>query len=805
MKLIKFYIVLFVIFLIFSFQAAAAQSLPINIDQLSDQQLIQYMGMASNSGMSDADLVAKAKAKGLTDEQIQQLRLRIQNINSAKTTTAGVANVSDARAGSIVKVAASAPQKINNLPVFGSELFSNENLTFEPNLQIATPRNYMIGTNDQLNIDLFGYSDISFKLKVSPEGEIRIPNLGPIKISGLNFDDARQKIKSQLSKIYPQINSGQTSVQVTLGQIRSIRITMIGEIQKPGTYTLPSLATIANALYVSGGPNAIGSYRNIQLVRNGKPIAVFDLYDFLLRGDLTKNLRLEEDDIVKVNIYERRVSIEGAVRRNAIYEIKSNDRLKELVATAGGFTETAFTDLIRIIRIGKKEKEIINVTAQQFSQFELHQGDAIMVDNIADKFSNKITISGSVYHSGMYSLLEYSNLNTLIQKAVLREESYLKRGIINRKDSSFQPQIIDFNVADILSGKKMINLQKEDQVYIYTINELKEAFTVSINGEVLKSGSFAFVDSLNLQDIILQAGGFKESASKKRIEISRRIREATDNEMPQYALVQTIELDKNLEHYSSQLVHYLLQPFDIISVRKDPSYKEQSSLTVEGQVLYPGIYTILKKQERLSDIISRAGGFRSDAYPKGAVLIRSKVDQAKSRVQEVERTNLLGNSDSLKYLNSDSLFSKVNSYTSSIGIRLEEAVKHPNSKYDIFVEEGDVISVPKEPQTVKIWGGVYLPKQIVFDAEKSFQDYINASGGFVHMAQRSKSFVLYANGEVARTHRVLFFRKYPRIEAGAEVFVPLRKTKKTFGIAEAGSIMALITGVATTFWIIRSL
>ena len=526
----------------------------------------------------------------------------------------------------------------------------------------------------------------------------------------------------------------------------------------------------------------------------------------MLHGDLSKNYRLQDDDIIKINVYNCRVSIEGAIKRSAVYEIEPQNGLKELVEIAGGFTETAYRDLIRVIRIGKKEKEIINVTSEAFPHFALSQGDIIKVDEIADKFSNKINIDGAVYYPGIYSLSEYSNLQTLLQKVSLKENAYIKRGVINRKDSTFQPEAIDFSVADVITGKTIINLKKEDNVHVYSIDELKEAYTVSINGEVLKPGSFNFVDNLSLQELILLAGGFKEGASNKRIEISRRIRTGTDSEMEQYAIVETIELNKNLT-FAKDFAPVKLQPFDIISVRKDPSYKEQGNIMVEGYVLYPGNYTVIKEKERLSDLIQRAGGFRKEAYPKGAVLIRSKTEQTNSKIQEIQQTNLLGKSDSLKSLNSDSLNNKINVSTSSVGIKLDEAVLHPGSKYDIMVAEGDVLSVPRKVETVKTTTGVYLPKQIVFDADKKFRDYINESGGFIHSVQRNRSFVLYANGEVAKTHHFLFFKQYPKIEPGSEIYVPLKKSRNNnrSGIGEAASLTALIGSIATTFWILKSL
>ncbi|OIQ71961.1 polysialic acid transport protein KpsD precursor [mine drainage metagenome] len=547
-----------------------------------------------------------------------------------------------------------------------------------------------------MNIDLFGYSDANFKLKVSPDGTIRIPNLGPVKVAGLSFETAQQKIKSQLSKIYPQIASGQTSVQVTLGSIRSIRVTMIGEIQKPGTYTLPSLATIANALYVSGGPDAIGSYRDIQLVRNGKTIAVFDLYDFLLKGDLTKNLRLEDDDIIRVNPYETRVTITGAIKRKAIYEARKSETLEDLLAIAGGFDDYAYRSFIRVERNTKSAREAITVNADQFKTFTLLSGDHYSIDSISSRFTNKVVISGAVFHPGVYSTKEFATLKPLLEKAGLREEAYLQRAMIKRRNENYIPKTIDINLADILSGKTDFILQREDSVRVFSLLELLDKYSVTINGEVNRPDSYNYTDSMQLQDLILMAGGFKEGASGKKIEIARRVRDSvSEKDSNRYSIVKVIELNKKLDE-NSDAPKFILQPFDIVSVRKNPSYLEQVSIKVEGQVMYPGDYSIEKRHERISDIIQRAGGFRSDAYLPGALLMRGKTEDANTKSQELQRLNLLSSSDSTKNLNSDSLINKMNAYTSSIGINLQEALTHPGSKYDVFVEGGDRLVIPKE-------------------------------------------------------------------------------------------------------------
>lgn len=788
-------IFLFFLFSFFLFSASAQQ---INIDQLSDQQLKQYMDQASLSGLSDAELEAQAKAKGLSAEQIQKLKVRASALNSASKGTNN--DITESRAvTSAKKIGSETNANPDEIKVFGADLFSRENLTFEPNLQIPTPRNYLIGVGDQLNIDLFGFSDVNYILKVSPEGTIRIPNSGPLKVVGLSFDDAQLKIKSQLTKIYPQIASGKTSVQVSVGQMRTIKVTLIGEIVKPGSYSLPSLATIANALYVSGGPNSIGSYRNIELVRNGKTISRFDLYDFLLKGDLTNNRRLEDDDIIKVNPYDVRVTISGAVKRKAIYEIHPNERLNDLLTLAGGYTDDAYKAFVRVVRFGKNEKEIVTVTAAEMLNFVLQSGDYCIVDIVANKFNNRIMVAGAVFHPGNYSLKDFSNLQSLIKVANLKEEAYLKRGLIIRRGDNYVLKQLDFNVADIVNGNNSITLQNEDSVRIFSIFDIKPKDSVAVNGEVHNPGYFIYTDSMQLQDLILQAGGFNEGASGKKIEIARRIRDSAGAEAESdcYAIVKVIELNKELEE-RKEAPAFLLQPFDIVSVRKNPAYMEQLTVSVEGHVLYPGDYTIQKKHERLSDIIQRAGGFMSDAYPKGSILIRSKNEMAK-RVQEMTRINLLGSSDSTSKLNSDSLINKLNIYTSSIGINLLEAVNHPGSIYDIFVEDGDELSIPKEQQTIKTWGGVYLPKQIVFGQDTHFMQYINQSGGFSADAYRSKSYVIYANGSVARTRHFLFFRHYPRVEQGAEVFVPLRKANNN-KLANLASVAALVTGLTTALF-----
>lgn len=806
MKTIKPICIILLVILLTSFKIYAQQS-TINIDQLSNEQLMQYLGAANASGLTESELEAKARQKGLSEDQIQKLRIRIGAANGGASGVKGSnTDITESRTIASIKKSVESPST-DEIKVFGSDLFSRENLTFEPNLQIPTPRNYMIGVGDQLNIDLFGYSDVNYKLKVSPEGTIRIPNFGPVKVMGLSFEDAQIKIKAALTQIYPQIAEGKTAVQLSVGQMRSIKVTLIGEIAKPGSYTLPSLASIANALYVSGGPNSIGSYRNIELVRNGKTIVHFDLYDFLLKGDLTKNLRLEEEDIIKVNPYETRVTISGAIKRRAIYEITKGEVLSDLLKLAGGYTDGAYQEFIRVVRYGKNEREILTVTVANLNNFILKSGDFCLVDSVANKFSNRVIIGGAVFHPGNYSLKDFSNLQSLLAVANLKSEAFLKRGVITRRGDNYLLRSIDFNVDDIVHGNSSLILQNEDSVRIFSIFDIKHRDSVSINGEVYKQGFFPYTDSMQLQDLILQAGGFTEGASAKRIEISRRICDtSTENESNNYSIVSVIDLHKDLSEKESS-AKFVLKPFDIVSIRKNPAYREQIKVRIEGEVLYPGDYTVEKKTETLSDLIAKAGGLRANAYSEGAMLIRNTFSDSIEASLSEDRLESARNqsikSDSLTQI----LTNSITKTRKIVGIKLERSLETPHGKEDISLLEGDLLKIPPYPTTVQSFGAVYVPKKIVYRNNLSFKDVIEESGGFLTTASRKKAYIMYPNGEIKTTSHFFWFKSYPKVKPGAEIYVPLFVRKTT--TAEIASIGVAAASVASLLismiYLVRSL
>ncbi|PUZ28128.1 capsule biosynthesis protein [Chitinophaga parva] len=792
-----------------------AQASQVNVDNLSDSQIRQIVADMKQNGMTMDDINLYAQQKGVSQDEADKLKSRIMQLGldkeltqAAKKTDASqtAPQTSDRRWSGDTSAIDLFGQK-NSLRqnpksrVFGADLFNNKNLTFEPNLRMATPLNYKLATDDQLLIDVYGYSETQYNLTVTTEGYIRIPNVGPIYVNGLTMSEAKARITKQLSTVYSTISSGQTSVQVALGNIRSIRVLMIGEIENPGSYTLPSLASVANALYVSGGPSENGSFRSIQVIRNGSVVTTFDLYDFLSRGDLTNNIVLQDQDIVKVDPYKTRVEITGQVKRPLIFEAKEGEVLANILEYAGGFTDKAYKENIIAYRNNKREKEVENIPFADIGSFKVMSGDQFVVDSILNRFSNRVTIAGAVFHPGDYGLEEGMTVGSLIKKADgVKEDASLNRGIIRRLQADYAPSIISFNVQDILAGKSDISLEKEDSVIIFNKFSLRQAYTVAINGQVNNPGTYTFSDSMHLEDLVLLAGGLTDAASTTRIEISRRIRRGNfDPADSAKALVFQEDVDPTMGNIAKQ--QFILQPFDEVEVRKSPVYSNQGIMMVEGEVVYPGSYTIVNKGEHVSDVIRRAGGIRPEGFTDGAVLLR------KTFITDADSA-LLNNKLELFY-------SKVEDSTSAasvqkmlqrkyqlLGINLTDILKRPGSKYDILVEEGDVIKIPKKLQTVQLYGEVYFPKKIRFDNSSTLKDYIRGAGGYTSSALKRRSYVVYANGDVKATKKVLFFNRYPKIKPGAEIYVPAKKDKKNLSTQES---IALVTGLATTALLIITL
>jgi protein involved in polysaccharide export with SLBB domain len=805
-----------ILLLVFSFLAPAlAQNTQnfsnINVDQLSDAQIKQFIQQVEAQGLSEAQLEQVALARGMSAAEITKLRARVNKIkqagSSSTNTTTNKESTSEAGAGggsrelNFKQDTTQVDAQGERSRIFGAELFRNSSITFEPNLRLATPLNYQLGPDDELVIDIYGYSEANYRLRVSPEGNINIPYVGVVNVGGQTIEQASQRIRSRLATVYPNMRSGNTKVSITLGNIRSIKVTLIGEVTRPGTYTLSSLSTVFNALYSSGGPSENGSFRAIEIIRNNRRIATLDVYEFLLRGFQRNNIRLQDQDIILIPPYRKRVEFSGEVKRPAIFEATANETLQDVINFAGGFTSEAYTARIKVIQNTPKERRITDVNASAFNTYIPQNGDKYFAEPILDRFENRVSIIGAVFRPGQYQLESGLTLGQLIRKAEgVTEDAFLPRGYITRLRADNTPEIISFDLAKILNGTATdIPLRREDQVTISSIFELREEYTVSVEGEVRSPGVIDYAENMSLEDLIIQAGGFREGASRKRIEISRRVKDSEAGAAnSRIAQVYQVDVDENLK---IQGPTFILQPFDIVLVRSAAGYEVQRQVRVEGEVLYPGTYTITRKDERISDLIKRVGGLTDIAYLAGASLIRSDASEkgsGKNRINTDEQ-------DQKKLVKLQRLQETVKDSTDIeqqqtllrndyVGIDLERILEKPKSKLDLILEEGDVLRVPKQLQTIKVSGEVLYPTTSIYNGGKSFRQYISDAGGFSDNSLKKRSYVIYANGAVRSTKRFFVFNNYPMVKPGAEIFVPKKERRPKLSASE---IVGITSGIAS--------
>lgn len=763
----------------------------IDIDAISDRDILYYYNRLQEAGIPFEQAAQAALAKGMPASELGKLRERIDILRNGGSSEVlpRVSGKNGNQSGydtSFSEVNNNMTRKTQNMlmpfadelvdsRVFGSEFFRSSSLSFEPNLRIATPSNYVLGPDDELNIDVFGYSEENYKLKINPEGNIYIPNVGPVFVSGLTVDDAAARIRSKLATtIYKAIATGTTKVQVSLGNIRSIRVTIIGQAKKPGSYTISSLSTVFNALYLSGGPNFKGSFRNIELIRNNKILRVVDLYNFLLRGSLADNMRLMDQDVIRIPYYNSRVTLDGEIKRAGIFEIQPGDKMQDVLNYAGGFSDSAYRSSITVYRIGTIQKEVNTVAQNEFGRFSMQTGDAIAVSKVLNRFSNRVEIRGAVMRPGEYELTPGMTVKELINKAEgLREDAYQIRGSISRLQDDFQPQALAFDVAGVITGTQAdIALKREDSVSIVSLFDLRSRYDVNIIGEVRKPGLYEFQDSISLKDLIFQAGGFTEGATPKRIEVARRVNNngAVDTVSTKIADIFEVEAEKDL---SVKGADYFLRPFDMVIIRNNPGYFNQRVVFVNGEVMYPGPYVLNSVDEKLSSIIKRAGGFKMTADPSSASLRRSNRydEQALLKLYSVAKLANI-QKDTISNGSIDTLKQEAVRPYDLIGINLEEVMQNPGITYDMIMEDGDMIFVPKKNQAVKVRGEVLFPTQFAFEEGHNMKYYVDKAGGFTNRAVRRKAFVLGANGSAKKAHGFLVFKSYPEISAGDEIFVP---------------------------------
>lgn len=796
---------IFYYFIILLFCCATSVSLQaqnpasIDINNLSEQQIQQIVNEVNSRGLTIDQAAQMAQMRGATTQQIEMLKRRIQEMNFSKGKSIAKPSTQNAPATPTTntgeafseKAPIKATEEVKR--IFGFQLFNSDNLTFEPPVNIPTPQNYVLGIGDELQISIWGASQQLYQLKVETNGALNIPDIGPVYVAGMEFSQAKELIKKRLISIYQGIGDQNptTYAEVSISNLRSIKINVVGEVMVPGTYTLPSTASAFNALYLSGGPNENGSFRNIQVIRDNKVVKTIDVYDFLINANTQGNIQLREQDIVYIPTYKKRVDVNGAFKRNGLFELTEKENLSDLIRYVGGFTDQAFKAQLSLTRITNSEKKVIDINQSIFESFIPSNGDSILASEIIDRYENRVNISGAVFRPGAYELTEGLTLSGLIKKAQGVKENYFSnRGLIIRLQNNLAPMTLAFNVDEVLKGNNDLPLRREDQVIIQDIFSMKQKRTIQIFGEVQRPGEVVFSDNMTLQDLIFQVGGFTEAASESYIELARRHNyEESDKVSDEIVKLFQFNINRELKLENSAEA-FLLAPFDYIYVRRAPSYHEQRTVYIRGEVRYPGAYSISSKNERISDLINRAGGLMPDAFVKGARMKRAN-PYAALTLQAVHK-NL-----------PDSLIPKVEDQIANdqLELRLENILKKPGTAFDYMLKDGDEIIIPEVAQEVRISGEVLNPIAMAYQQGKGLRYYIDRSGGFSDKAMKQKTYVIHSDGTSEVTHQFIV-RNYPTPEPGSQIIIPrkpekVRTDSTAKWLAIASTLSTLMVAIVT--------
>lgn len=817
----------------------------LKVDELSDEQVAELLKRANEAGLGVDEFLQMAQLRGMPSTEAEKLRLRIQDLDSsgsAKRTT-NASSRDPRQQVDINEIARGLYQPQDEMMVaasgneiFGTSLFyqKNRRLSFEPSLNQATPKSYILGPGDVVFVDIYGQSEQYYEATVNPDGFVLLDNIGPVSVSGKTIEEATGIIKSRVSRFYPGLSGSNpnTFLQVTLGNVRTIKVHILGEVRLPGTFTLSAFSTAFNALYAAGGPNENGTMRAIKLIRNNKPIAEIDVYDLLINGTANLDLQLQDQDVLLVSPFQSRVKVKGEVKRPMTFEIGMEDTFEKLLSYAGGFTDLAFKDRVAISRITGNQRSVSDVYQNQFGMFILKGGDEITVNRILDRYSNRVQIKGAVYREGTFALTEGLTLSQLVKNAEgLRGDAYTERASILRTKADLSSEMIEVNLKEVLAGTAPdVVLKREDVIRISSIYDIQNERYVQILGEVKKPGTYPYSESMKIEELIILAGGFQESANSQDIEIARRL-EDFDLGTLSDIIPSRVNPDLSISSDSPSL-----QPFDQVIVRKRANFTMQKLVAVEGQVNSPGIFAIQNSVERISDLINRAGGLNQFAYAKGATLIR-RTEFFNTESEQIRRQRNLealkmkliedpNNSEAqeelLQRLFRDLPKEKVNPVdtllanakresldqiasgtpgfavklkeSEAVAIDLEKILQNPGSEEDLILEEGDILSVPKLLQTVRMRGDVVYPTTLRHENGRGLKHYINSAGGFERRANKKQTYVVYANGAVKRTKGVFGIKNFPPVEPGAEVIVPTKGPKVPLRL---GDIVGVTTGLAT--------
>ena len=748
---------------------------------MTDQQVIDYIKQQTAAGKSNQQIGKELMAKGVTPEQAQRIKEKFESQQNSETspTTQSISQAKAERRHNVNNDIASesmidigrevnegANGQVSSRQIYGHKVFNSRALTFEPSENIATPQNYRLGPGDEVIIDIWGTSEDHLRQTISPEGSIMISQIGPVYLNGMTINDANKHIKNSFSKKYAGMEDAETDIQVTLGQVRTIQVDILGEVATPGTFRMSPFASVFHALYRAGGINDIGSLRNIQVLRNGKKVAGVDIYEYLFDGKTNGNIRLQEGDVIIVPPYSQLVSIDGNVKRPMYYEIKPEETVKSLLEYAGGFTGDAYEGMVRLARQSGTENELYNIDRGEFASYRLQDGDIITVGTILDRYANRVELKGAVYRPGMFAIgKDISTVGDLVKKADgVTDDAYTDRVLLYREGPDLELQVMALDLKDILEGRaKDVTLKRNDVLVISSIHELEERGALYIGGQVARPGSYPFAANTTLEDLIFQAGGLLEGASTARVDISRRIVDPTSTQQTQQiSEIYTVSIENGLALNNGQ--GFKLMPYDHVEVRKSPGYNAQESVSIRGEVLFEGSYVLQKRNERLTELIKRAGGVLDEAYIKGAYLTRRLSDDELASRKEVLRLAMANSGPGM----GDSIaISKIDvSPSYNVGINLEKAIQNPGSHYDVVLQPGDVLFIPEQQSTVKIAGDVMFPNTVVYEPGKKLGYYIDQAGGYGQRARKNKAFIVYLNGTVAKAKRGT------PIEPGCQIIVP---------------------------------
>ncbi len=784
---------------------------------MSDTQVLQFIMKEKKAGTADNDIASKLLQQGATIDQIQRLRQKYSKQLESRSL-GGAADKAISDASSRMRInngplrEADASQRKDELSqrapsemlygdayalaadsllkeestgkkVFGRDIFNNKSLTFEPAMNIATPQNYVLGPGDQLIIDVYGASQESMSLTVSPDGDITVPDFGPVHVSGLTVTAAQNRIRSKLGSYYES-----SSIKASLGQTRTILVNVMGEVKTPGTYTLSAFATVFHALYMAGGVSDLGTLRNIKVFRQGRLISTVDIYEFILNGRLAGNVRLADNDVVQVGTYDCIVDITGRVKRPMAYELRKTESLSTLLKYSGGFAGDAYKKSLRVLRKSGRMKSVHNVEEFELADFKMADGDSVIVDSIIDRFENMVEVKGAIFRPGMYRLGEKVNsVRSLIESADgLTEEAMTSRAVIRRMKPNRTQEVLSVDLDGIINGSAAdVPLENEDILFIPTQAEHQNLRTLTVDGEVIFPGTYEYAEGMTIEDLILQAGGLTDAASTIKVDISRKIinPEATDADM-ELAKTYSIPLKKDFATDGDK--GFILEPYDIIQVRKSPVFQDPIRVFVEGEVAFQGRYTMEQKNQRLSDVIKAAGGVIPGSYVRGARLIRVMSEDERARMQAViklARQSATGKDS----INLDQLALEK---TYSVGIHLDEALANPGSTQDIELMDGDRLIVPRFNHTVRISGSVNAPNTVAYEEGEGYKYYIRQAGGFAEQSKKSHAFIVYQNGTIA-------VAKKGKVEPGCEIVVPTKAPRDASSLQQWLSVATTAASLGT--------